>query len=93
MQSRLVKSYGHHMIVEGHSFYSFPDLERIAKASVGELRSIGLTRMRTEAIKAIAVAEHEGGLPSVRDVERTEDLPGIVRELTRLRGWGLGLLS
>jgi DNA-3-methyladenine glycosylase II len=88
MQSRLVKSLGNHIIIGKQSFYSFPEPEKLVNTGIDELRGIGLTRMKAEAIKSVAGAEYEGRLPSIREIEEANDLSNITTELTRIRGIG-----
>ncbi|BAA79192.2 hypothetical protein APE_0275.1 [Aeropyrum pernix K1] len=88
IQSRLITSYGEHVSIGREVFYSFPDPERLISLSLDRLRRIGLTRMKAQAIKNIAMTEYEGRLPSVEEIEQAEELSSIVKELTRLKGVG-----
>ena len=86
VQSRLVQRYGMQALVRGDMFCSGPLPERLAGASVEELRSLGLTRLKAEALREIARAELEARLPSVEEAEW--DPWSVAGELTRLRGVG-----
>ena len=86
VQARLVERYGLCLERGGRLFCSYPVPERLASASIEELRSLGLTRLKAEALRGIAAAELEGRLPSPGEVAR--DPWGVAEELTRLRGVG-----
>jgi len=88
LESRLVRAYGVSVGVGGRAFHSPPEPLRLAGASVDELRGLGLSRVKAEALREVARAELEGRLPSVREVESSGDPWEVAAELTRLRGVG-----
>ena len=86
LYSGIVLRYGERMTLEGEFFYSSPLPERLATASVEELREAGLSRLKARALREIALAEIEGRLPSVE--EAVDDPGSTVDELTGLYGVG-----
>ncbi|MCE4624862.1 MAG: hypothetical protein F7C35_03245 [Desulfurococcales archaeon] len=86
IMGRLMRSYGHQMVIGGEEYYSFPGPRRIISAGVEGLRSHSLTRLKAGAIVEVAERELEGSLPTVE--EAVNDPEGTIRELTRIRGVG-----
>ena len=84
--AKLVERYGARKIVGDRVFYSYPEPARLASASLGELRSLGLTRLKARALHEIAQAELENRLPSVD--EAVKNPWETARELQRLYGIG-----
>lgn len=65
----------------------FPKPEDLVNATDDFLRSAGLSRAKTAALKAIAAGALDGTIPSTRVISRLEDHE-IVERLTTLRGVG-----
>jgi len=65
----------------------FPAPEDIVAAPDEKLRSAGLSRAKTAAIKDIAAKTLEGVVPSRRVIARMSD-PEIIEQLTTIRGVG-----
>ena len=84
--SRLVQGYGARVTVGTSTYYWHPLPERLARASIDELRGLGLTRTKARALREIALAELENRLPGVE--EAVEDPVRVAEELTRLYGVG-----
>lgn len=90
--ARLVESYGARVVVDGKAFYSHLVPDKLATASLEELRRHGLTRLKARALREIARAELEHRLPGIG--EAVEKPWETVRELQRLYGvgtWSAGL--
>ncbi len=84
--SRLVEAYGWRLEAGGALYYWHPQADRLAALSPDDLRRLGLTRLKARALIEVALAEVEGRLPSLREVEA--DPWSVAGELTRLYGVG-----
>ena len=96
---RLVQQYGDRVEQEGQAYYAFPTASVLSAVAVDDLRRVGLTQRKAEAVHALAgmVASGElsfegvAALSSDEAVARLLSLPGIGRwsaELVLLRGLG-----
>jgi 3-methyladenine DNA glycosylase/8-oxoguanine DNA glycosylase len=65
----------------------FPSPETIAKAKDTTLRGVGLSRMKSLALRDLAARTLDGTLPSMAQLRRMED-EAIVERLTVVRGIG-----
>ncbi len=84
--ARLVERYGAKVIIGDRVFYSYPEPASLAGASLDELRSLGLTRLKARALHEVAQAELENRLPNVE--EAVDEPWEAARELQRLYGIG-----
>ncbi len=83
--SRLVEALGEKVVVENKVFHDFPEHSKLARASIEELRRLGLSRRKAEYVKNIAEAVLEGyDLESLTSMSPEE----AVQELTRFKGVG-----
>ncbi len=84
IEAELVSRMGRRARILGKPAYGLPEPERLLEAGVEWLRSLGLFRLKAEAVVEVARAEIEGRLPR----RPWEDVEDAVRELTRIRGVG-----
>ncbi len=82
MEKRIIRKFGEEF--EGH--YAIPTPERLATASILELRECGLSTRKAEYIKGISQAVIDG-----LDLEALKDKPDeeVIETLIKLRGVGL----
>jgi DNA-3-methyladenine glycosylase II len=83
---RVVERFGEQLEVGGQTYYAFPRAERLAQASVEELRALGLSNAKATCIVEVARACAAGELSSAT-LER-EDNETVIARLSRLRGIG-----
>ncbi|HZH29157.1 MAG TPA: AlkA N-terminal domain-containing protein [Pyrinomonadaceae bacterium] len=83
---RVVERYGETLEVGGETYYAFPRVERLARASVEELRALGLSNAKAACIIEVARACETGELSS--DALAREDNEGVIARLSSLRGIG-----
>jgi DNA-3-methyladenine glycosylase II len=83
---RVVERYGERLDAEGETYFAFPRAERLAGASVEELRALGLSNAKAACIIEVARASASGELSS--DALVREDNEGIIARLSSLRGIG-----
>lgn len=83
---RVVERFGERLEVEGRTYFAFPRAERLRRASVEELRALGLSNAKATCIIEVARACAAGELSSAT-LER-EDNETIIARLSSLRGIG-----
>ncbi len=88
LQRDLIIKFGDPLEVDGEVFYSYPRPQRLAYASLGQLRKCGLSMRKAEYINSISksIASNELDLEKFNDFESTEK---IIDELDKIRGIGL----
>ncbi len=86
MRTLLIENYGQSQNVEGVDYYTFPQPNSLADASVDDLRSLKLSYRKAEYIQGIARAACDG-LPRLAFSDEMSDAE-VVEEITRLRGVG-----
>jgi DNA-3-methyladenine glycosylase II len=86
LKRRLVEKFGETLKTEDETFYAFPRAERLARAAVSDLRSLGLSGSKATSIIELARLTCEGDLDE-DELQREENEPLIAR-LTSLRGIG-----
>lgn len=86
VKARLVRRFGTPVEVGGHTVYGFPEAERLARASVSELRRMQLTRRKSEYIVGLGRRVASGALDLLALGSRSND--EIVETLTAVRGFG-----
>lgn len=87
LERRLVKRFGETLTVCNEVFYAYPTAERLASASVEDLRACGLSQRKAEYIKEIATLVASGKL----DLEKFKTYSSaeeVVKELDEVRGIG-----
>ena len=86
IEARLTREYGLHARIGGETYYWYPPPQGLAAAEPEELRALGLTRLKAQALRCVARAQLEERLPTLR--EAIGDPEGAAGELTRLYGVG-----
>jgi DNA-3-methyladenine glycosylase II len=87
LRNRLVDALGQPLQVEGNVHRAFPDARGILNAGVDGLRSLGLTRRKSEYAVEIAHADLDGLLERGRFEKMPDDQVRLA--LTALRGVGM----
>jgi len=88
IERRFTRTFGDTLRLEGRRYCAFPTPERLAEASLEELRACGLSQRKAEYIKGIARGVTGGGL----DLEHhgpEEETAALIRLLTGIRGVGV----
>jgi len=88
IERRVVRTFGDTLELEGNVYYAFPSPERLADATLEELKACGLSGKKAEYITGIARRVRD----RILDIENhgsEEDIQAIIRELTAIRGVGL----
>lgn len=88
IERRIIHAFGDTLEVEGGTFYAFPTPERLAGATIGELRGCGLSGKKAEYINGIARRVRDGTLDLENHGPR-EETGTIIRDLTTIRGVGM----
>ena len=99
VRRRLMEHLGPEIEYEGQSYRGMPKAERLAEASVEELRDFGVSRQKARYLAEIARREADGGLcreallglPDTEAMEVLQEIPGVGRwtaEIALMRGDG-----
>ncbi len=85
-RGRLVRRFGEPVPVNGGVVHAFPSPERLAAATVGDLRRLQFSTRKAEYIIGLARRVASGDL----ELERLAELPNdqVIESLTRIRGLG-----
>ena len=83
---RVVERFGEQLEVGGETYFAFPRAERLARASVEELRALGLSNAKATCIIEVARACADAELTSASLAR--EDNETIIARLSNLRGIG-----
>lgn len=75
------------LFVENGTAVSYPEPHRFLEASDELLRSAGLSRAKTAAIKDLSLKMVEGQVPSLEEMHRLSD-EELIRRLSMIRGIG-----
>jgi DNA-3-methyladenine glycosylase II len=88
IESRIIKKFGAALGLEGDVYYVYPTPQRLAAASIEELRECGLSFRKGEYIKGAStlIAEGKLDLENFKSYERSEQ---IIKELDEIRGIGV----
>jgi DNA-3-methyladenine glycosylase II len=86
LKQRLVEKFGERLSVGGETFFAFPRAKALARASVDELRALGLSGSKAVSIIEMARRAYDGELDE-DELEREEN-ESLVARLTALRGIG-----
>jgi DNA-3-methyladenine glycosylase II len=85
MQRRLIETFGEALPLQGRTYFTFPVPEKLAAASIEQLRACGLSGRKAEYVQGVAKLVTEGlDLESFQSWSEEE----IVEELSRIRGVG-----
>jgi DNA-3-methyladenine glycosylase II len=83
---RVVERFGEQLEVGGDTYFAFPRAERLARASVEELRALGLSNAKATCIVEVARTCSAGELGSATLAR--EDNESVIARLSALRGIG-----
>ncbi|HEV7903470.1 MAG TPA: AlkA N-terminal domain-containing protein [Pyrinomonadaceae bacterium] len=83
---RVVERFGEQLEVDGQTYFAFPRAERVARASVEELRALGLSNAKATCIVEVARACASEELSSATLAR--EDNESVIARLSDLRGIG-----
>jgi DNA-3-methyladenine glycosylase II len=88
MEKKLIKKFGDALDLEGEVYYAYPTPQRMALASVEELREGGLSQRKAEYIKSASTLMMEGKL-DLEKLRNYESVDEIIRELDKVKGVGV----
>jgi len=86
LKRRLVEKFGERLTLNKADFFAFPRAERLARASVEELRALGLSGSKAVSIIEMARRSSDGEL-NEDELERADN-ESLIARLTSLRGVG-----
>lgn len=86
LKRRVVEGFGERLEAEGKLFFAFPRAEALARASVEELRALGMSNAKAACIIEVARACALGELDSA--ALAGEDNETVIARLSALRGIG-----
>ena len=83
--AHLVQRFGQVLELDGRRYFAFPRAEAVANARMSSLRRTGMSRHKSESLRAAAKAIATGtltadsiaALPSSKAIERLREVPGI----------------
>ena len=83
--AQLVRRFGEALQLDGRRYFAFPEAAAVADARLSTLRRTGMSRHKSESLRAAAKAIASGALtadgiaalPSSEAVDRLRELPGI----------------
>lgn len=87
LEQRLIETFGDKLSLGDKIYYAFPESEKLARATIEELRSCGLSTRKSEYIRDLAKLIQKG-----LDLEKFKDYQNpdmIIEELRRIRGVGV----
>jgi len=87
LERRLIETFGDELPLGEKNYYVFPDTEKLAMATIEELRGCGLSTRKSEYIRDLAQLIQKG-----LDLEKFKDYQDpdkIIEELRRIRGVGV----
>lgn len=86
VRSRLVRRYGEKLIVDGRTYFAFPQPEKLARAKVSSLRQLQFTGKKSEYTIGLARAIRAGQLDLEALSQQSEE--NIAEKLMALHGIG-----
>ncbi len=86
VQRRMTEAFGDALVLGSKTYYAFPRPERLAEATMEQLRACGLSRRKAEYVKGISQLVVDG-----MDLEsmKAYDEEKIIEELSKIRGVGV----
>ena len=87
LQRRLIETFGDILPLGDKTYYAFPEPEKLARATIEELRGCGLSTRKSEYIRDLSQLIQKG-----LDLEKFKDYQDpdrIIEELRRIRGVGI----
>lgn len=88
MERKVVKAFGEALRIDERDYYIFPTPQRLASATIEELRHCGLSEKKSEYIRGISKSIAEGKL-DLEGLRELEDTHSVIDRLLSIRGIGL----
>jgi DNA-3-methyladenine glycosylase II len=88
LEKKLIKKFGDALDLEGEVYYAYPIPQKMALASLEELRQCGLSLRKAECITSASTLIMEGKL-DLEKLETYENADEIIRELDKVKGIGV----
>jgi DNA-3-methyladenine glycosylase II len=88
IETKLVKTFGDTLNLDGEVYYAFPTPQKLASASAEQLRKCGSSLKKAEYVKEISKLISDGKL-DLEKLKDYEDAEQIIDELDRIRGIGV----
>jgi DNA-3-methyladenine glycosylase II len=88
LENRLIKKFGDTLKIEDKVYYAYPTPQRMASASVEELRLCGLSQRKAEYIQEASTLIAEGKL-DLEKFKNYENSNEIIDEMDKIRGIGV----
>jgi DNA-3-methyladenine glycosylase II len=88
LEGNVIKTFGDILKVNGEVYYVFPTPQKLASATVWQLRKCGLSQKKAEYIRDVSKLIVDGKL-NLDKLKDYEDAREIVNELDKVRGIGV----
>jgi DNA-3-methyladenine glycosylase II len=88
LERNLIKTFGDVLKLDNEVFYAYPTPQKLASATVEQLRKCGLSLRKAEYIKAVSTLIFEGRL-NLEKFKDYQDTREIISELDKIRGIGV----
>ncbi len=88
MEVRVVKAFGDALRIDDRDYYIFPTPQRLASATVEELRQCGLSEKKAEYIRDVSESIIEGKL-DLEGLKELGDTSAVIDRLLKVRGIGI----
>lgn len=88
IETKLFKTFGDTLTLDGETYYTFPTPQKMASVSVQQLRNCGLSSRKAEYVREVSKLIADGKL----DLEKLKSFKNpkrIVSELDKIRGIGV----
>ena len=87
LQINLIKKFGGRLNLDVGAYYAYPTPQKLASATIEELRKIGLSARKAEYIRNISKMTTTGEL-DLEAFRKCADVTRIIEELDKIRGIG-----
>ncbi len=87
MERKVVKAFGDALRIDEMDYYIFPTPQRLATATIEELRQCGLSEKKAEYIRDVSKSIVEGKL-DLEGLKELEDTNTVIDRLLNIRGIG-----
>jgi DNA-3-methyladenine glycosylase II len=88
LAKKLIKTFGDTLEIANEVYYAFPTPQKLASATIEQLRQCGLSAKKAEYIKEISKLVSDRKL-DLEKFKEYEDLEEIINELDKIRGIGI----
>ncbi|MEA2075887.1 MAG: DNA-3-methyladenine glycosylase [Euryarchaeota archaeon] len=88
IERNVIKTFGDTLVMDGTVYYAFPTPQKLALATVEQLRNCGLSSRKAEYIHDISKSTVAGNL-DLEHFKTYEDSEEIIKELCKVRGIGV----